>query len=893
MNKKSSWSMTLCSVLLIAAAVQLPAAEITPPDEFFGFQLGADRKMARWDAIVDYYDLLSEESDKLVVTDMGPTTNDNPFLLVVVSSADNLAKLEQLREVNNRLFDAQGLDDDQVDALVAEGKAVVCQSMSLHATEIGPTQMAPELVYDLLTRDDGETRRILDNVIFLLIPSFNPDGQIMVTDWYNTTLGSEFEGVSLPWLYHPYAGHDNNRDGDFLNLVESNYAAKIMFRDWKPQAYIDHHHMGSYGARFYVPPYSEPMRPYADPLVWREMSLFGGHMAMKLEEAGMSGILNKAQYPGWGHFGWHWITPFHNMAGMLTEAASAKLATPIFIHPDQLRGGAREWKKYETQTTIPNLWPGGWWRLRDIVEQQKIAAWAMLDVAARHRETVVRNAYLKSKRQRERGAAGSPKAYVIPSDQHDPPTAQKMVNTLLQSDVEIFQAEDAFMVGDVSYGAGSYVIPLAQPKMGLVRNLLGQTLYPDNEWTRGRDGAPLRPYDSATHTMAEYMGVRVDPVSAAVEAELVELDAPMPLSGTVDPSENGHLLDGRLNDSFRAVNQLLAEAIEVRRIDEASPGLRPGDFVVPGGNQATLERVSAATGVDFSALATDATADHEVEQMRTAMYKGYWGGNMDEGWTRLTLESFDFPYTSVRDAEIKAGDLNKKYDVIILPHDDTGTMMGTPEDNPRWPTPIYPPEYRSGIGNEGVEALKAFVEDGGTLVALGDATAFAIEKFELEVRNVGNLRQQPPAGLRYARRGACPLLGKPDLPDQTVATQRVVPDHRPLRRPRSPAEWMADRRGTHRQEGGNGGRQPRQGQSGPHRLPNPEPSPDPRHLQASVQRSTALANLSSTASVRSRLVEYFVQPSSRHLASSPQRCPLIFIAWRTILPKLRSRARFS
>jgi len=735
MNKKTL-SMILCSIFVVVAATTLHADEVTPPDEFFGFQLGADRKIARWDTIVEYFEVLALESDRITVTDMGPTTNGNPFLLVVVSSEGNLARLEELREVNNTLFDAEGLDEAQVDSLVAEGKAVICQSMSLHATEIGGTQMAPELVYDLITGDDEETLRILDNVILLLIPSFNPDGQIMVTDWYKETLGGDYEGVNLPWLYHPYSGHDNNRDGDYLNLVESKYAAKIMYRDWKPQAYIDHHHMGPYGARLYVPPYSEPMRPFADPLVWREMSLFGGHMAYKLEEAGMTGILNKAQYPGWGHFGWHWITPFHNMAGMLTESASANLATPIFIHPDQLRGGAREWKKYEAQTTIPSLWPGGWWRLRDIVEQKKIAAWAMLDVAARHRETVVHNAYLKSKRQRERGAAGTPNAYIIPSDQHDPLTAIKMINTLMLSDIEIFQAGKAFTVGDVNYGAGSYVIPLGQPKMGLVRNLLGRTLYPDNEWTRGRDGAPLRPYDSATHTMAEVMGVRVDPIAVAFEAELVELTGAVSLAGAVRASGSGHFLDGRLNDSFKAVNQLIAEGVTVRRVDEASPGFRPGDFVVPGGSNAVLEQVAAATGVDFEALVADPEADHEVKQMRTAMYKRYWGGNMDEGWTRLTLESFDFPYTSIRDAEIQKGDLNTKYDVIILPHDEINTMMGTPEGRYGRPAPVYPPEYRSAIGDDGVEALQVFVDAGGTLVALGDATAFAIEKFELKVRNV-------------------------------------------------------------------------------------------------------------------------------------------------------------
>ena len=293
--------------------------------------------------------------------------------------------------------------------------------MSLHATEIGGTQMAPELTYDLLSREDEETKRILENVVFFLIPSFNPDGQIMVTDWYNKTLGSEYEGAGLPWLYHKYAGHDNNRDGDFLNLVESTYAAKILYRDWIPQAYIDHHHMGSYGARFYIPPYCDPIRPYADPLIWREMSWYGAHIAYKLEENGKTGILNAAQFPGWGHFGWHWITPFHNIAGMLTESASANLATPVYVHPEQLEGDSLQFPEYKAQSTFPHPWPGGWWRLRDVVEQKKIAAWALLDLAARNKETVLRNAYLKAKRQTERGAPRPSQRLCRPGQPARPP----------------------------------------------------------------------------------------------------------------------------------------------------------------------------------------------------------------------------------------------------------------------------------------------------------------------------------------------------------------------------------------------------------------------------------------------------------------------------------------
>jgi len=722
--------------LSLAAPVVLAQNKITTPEEFFGFQLGADRKIARWDKIVEYFGVLEKESDKLIVRDMGPSTEGNPFLVVVISSAGNLANLDRLQKINASLSDPRGIVEAEIKKMIEEGKAVMCQSMSLHATEIGGTQMAPELTYDLISRSDEETKRILDNVVFFMIPSFNPDGQIMVTDWYRKTLGSEYEGSGLPWLYHKYVGHDNNRDGDYLNMIESVYAAEIMYRDWVPQAYIDHHHMGSYGARLYTPPYGDPIRPYADPLIWREHSWYGAHIAYKLEENEKTGILNAAQFPGWGHFGWHWITPFHNIAGMLTESASAKLATPIYVHPDQLEAGARQFPKYEAQSTFPHPWPGGWWRLRDIVEQKKIAAWALLDLAARNKETVLKNAYLKAKRQTERGAEGTPKTYVIPKMQHDPLTAVKMVNTLLLSGIEVQQAQKALTVGAVTYPEGSFVITLAQPKMGLIRNLLGETHYADNEWTRARDGMPLRPYDSATHTMNEFMGVRVDPVDQTVSGDLQKLTAAVPLDGMVAEGASAYVFDGRLNNSYKAANFLMDKKATLRRVDKKADGLRPGDFIVTKCSASDLAEAAKATGVDFKAFNGDPQdGTHAMKRLRLGMYQRYYGGNMDEGWTRFLLEMFAFPYTSVQDAEIKKGDLNKKYDVIVLPNDNTGMITG--ELTGRYASRLaeIPPEYRSGIGKEGVEALKDFVKQGGTLVALGQASMFAIEKFELSVRN--------------------------------------------------------------------------------------------------------------------------------------------------------------
>ena len=685
---KTTKLLSLAIAVLCACAVS--AQEIETPESFFGFEMGADRELARWDKIVEYFEYLDEQSDRIQVQNLGPSTEGYPYLLIIITSPDNMNRLERLRQVNLRIQDPTA-PEDEVRRLIDEGVAVVSQSFGLHSTEVAGAQTPPELVYDLVTRDDSETRRILDNTVMLMFPNFNPDGQIMVTDWYYENKGSEFEGVGLPWLYHKYVGHDNNRDADYLNMVEAQYTAKVLYRDWKPQAYVDHHQMGSYGARFYVPPYSEPIRPYADPLMWREISWYGAHIAYKLEEDGRSGVINAGVYPGWGHFGWHWITPLHNMAGMLTESASASLATPLYVHPDQLQGGARGLPEYDAQSNMPNPWPGGWWHLRDIVQQQKVAAWAIQDLAARNKETVLWNGYLKAKRQTERGASGSPKAYVIPADQHDAVTTNKMIDTLLQSDIEIQRLDNSLQVEGKIYQPGSYVVSLAQPKMGLVRNLLGRTNYPDNTWTRSRDDTPLRPYDTSTHTMAEFMGVRVDAIDTAIDGATRVVDA-VSTAGAVSAEADTYVLDGRLNASFEAVNLLLNEGASVRRADSATPGLNPGDFIISA--HPSITGVADHTGVDFTALATLPNSGmHDVNRKRMGMYQRYRGGSMDEGWTRFVLEQFEFPYTTLHDDDITRGRLANRYDVIVLPHDSPSMISGdTSEAPPDRPPTNYPPQ---------------------------------------------------------------------------------------------------------------------------------------------------------------------------------------------------------
>ena len=725
---------------------------IPTPESFFGFRLGSDRKIARWDKIVDYFNLLDDRSEKIRVINMGATTEGNPFLLAIISSADNLVHLDELKRINAQIADPRGLSQDRINRLIKNGRAVVCQSMSLHASEIAATQMSAELAYDLVCCTDRETTEILENTIFLMVPCFNPDGQIMVTDWYNEYLGTEYEGTPLPWLYHKYCGHDNNRDAFMLNLVESQYMARIMFQEWHPQVFQDHHEMGAYGPRLFVVPYCEPIHPHADPLIWRELGWYGSHMAYKLEEAGIQGIINGALFGGWAHLGFHWMGNYHNVASMLTETAQARLATPIYVHPHQLTGDEstlRGMPHYKAQTNFPNPWRGGWWRLRDMVEQQLIASKAVLHLAARYRETVLRNAVQKALRQTERGEKEPSAGFLIRADQHDPLTVNTLINKLLFQGIEIRKMRHQVKLGDTTYPAGTFFLPINQPKRGVIKSLLERTFFPDDAWTRFQDGTPNRPYDTVTDTMAEMMGVNAEPIPAdctvlaSKSRAFTTVAEPIAPDGKVIGSgEHGYVIDSRLNEAYRVVNSLLANGAEIYRlstkVEVGSENLPVGSFLIKDVGKQDLNVWARKLGVSFYGVNHALQSEMRlIKSRRIGLYNRYWGGNMDEGWTRLTLEQFGVSYGTLRDDTIIAGDLHKEYEVLVFPDDSTEMIVGGDEElEQRLRNIPVPKKYQSGIGDIGVASIKAFVENGGTLITVNRACEFAIEKLGLQIKNV-------------------------------------------------------------------------------------------------------------------------------------------------------------
>lgn len=392
--------VAICVILLVSTIV---FGQVQAPGDFFGFQLGSDYKLAGWDQIVSYFRMLDDGSEKVQVLDLGQSTEGKPFIMAVISSAENMARLDEIKRASKRLSDSRGLNEETARTLARTEKIIVLITCSLHATEVGAAQASPELTYDLVTKETHQNRQILDNVVFLYVPSFNPDGLMMVKDWYDEYVETEFEGSSLPWLYQLYTGHDNNRDAVMLTQVESQMVNRVLYHDWLPPIYLDMHQMGNRGPRIFVPPYIDPLNPNIDPLIVWENALFGEGMALDLEIHGKAGVGTSHFFTGWWQGAFLMTAMWHNTVGLLTELASCKVATPIFQEKGDLQGGGRGFPSYQKMMNFPNPWPGGWWRLRDIVEYDLIAAKSILQTAAVNREKLLFNRYLMSRRAVEAG----------------------------------------------------------------------------------------------------------------------------------------------------------------------------------------------------------------------------------------------------------------------------------------------------------------------------------------------------------------------------------------------------------------------------------------------------------------------------------------------------------
>ena len=448
------------------------------PDAFFGFRLGSDRRLATADAIEQYFEQVGRTSPRVRIVDLGQTTEGHRTIAAIVSAPQNITNLASIQAANRRLADPRLLAAADAEPLIRDHKAVVAIGASIHASEIGGTQAMNELLYRLATATDDETTTTLEQVVTILIPMLNPDGHRLVVDWYEKQKGSAFEGGPMPWLYHKYAGHDINRDAFMMNLAESRNLSAFFYGEWHPQVFLTIHQMGPNGPRFFVPPNADPIDTNYDPLIWRTAGLLGGAMSFELQRSGKRGVVSSAMYDYYWP-GYEDSAPLgHNTVCLLTEVASARVATPLTVPAAELRGNQKGLTEYRPQINFPDPWPGGTWTLRDIVDYDLTAANALLSAVSRYRTAIVRSFYDMGRRQIDAGREGGPFAFLIPAAQHDPAAARKLRELLLQGHVEIQRATESFVADGRPYPAGTDIIYMAQPFRAYAKTLLERQRYP-------------------------------------------------------------------------------------------------------------------------------------------------------------------------------------------------------------------------------------------------------------------------------------------------------------------------------------------------------------------------------------------------------------------------------
>ena len=806
MVRRSS-RLPLALALTLVFAASAAAQTVTTPKQHFGFNIGDDYQLATYTQLQAYWARLDKESDRMRVQEIGKTAEGRPHLMAIITAPVNFKNLDRYKEIAARLARADGLTDDQARALAKEGKSVVWIDGGLHATEVLGAHQLIETVYQLVSRTDPETMRILNDTIILAVHA-NPDGMELVSSWYmrNPVPQQRGQGPGIPRLYEKYAGHDNNRDFYISNLPESTNMNRVLYTEWYPQIMYNHHQTGPAGTVMFAPPFRDPFNYNFDPLIASELDLVGAAMASRFNSEGKPGVTSRkgSSYSTWWNGGLRTTVYFHNMIGLLTETIGNPTPVTIPFIPARQLPDSNLHFPVEPQR----------WHFRQSIDYSLTANWAVLDIASRNRENFLFNIYRMGKNSIERGsrdswtttprrviaaqaalqpaggrgaadaplgdevpgaggrgaataedfkrllrdpAARDPRGFILPSDQPDFPTATKFINALLKTGITVHRATTPFSIGGKTYPSGSYVVKTAQAFRPHVLDMFEPQDHPDDIPYPG--GPPTRPYDNAGWTLAYQMGVKFDRVLESVEGPFEVVNGLQNAApGKVATDATGrYVFSHENNNSFIAANRLIKAGREVWWNQNA-----PGWFVTTAAAP-ELQKIAADLGVNFN-RAPDATAMGgaiKLRGLRIALADQY-GGSMPSGWTRFILEQFEFPYEVVFPQRLDAGSLASKYDVIIFPSGvgpaasaggrgpGAGGARGAGAGRGSGAAdPPLPAEYQAMQGAFTAATtfphLKKFVEDGGVILAVGrSATNFA-DLFDLPVGN--HLVEKTPDGV--------------------------------------------------------------------------------------------------------------------------------------------------
>jgi hypothetical protein len=780
-------------LVILALVIAAPSSDIlaqgriTTPMEEFGHNFGDDYWLANYQQIAAYWRKLDAQSDRMILQEIGKTAEGRPHLMAIVTSPENHRNLERYRQTSMRLALAEGLTDDQARAMAREGKAIVWIDGGLHATEVLGAQQLAEMVYQMVSRTDPETMRILDNVVILFVHA-NPDGNDLVADWYMRKANPQERSTGgIPRLYQKYIGHDNNRDFFMSTQAETENISRVLYHTWMPQVLYNHHQSGPAGTVFWSPPLRDPYNYNLDPIVLLGYQALGAAMHSRLAAEGKPGATMRSggPYDGWWNGGIRNTASFHNVIALLTEMIGNPTPQQIpLVMSRQLPSADLAYPIAPQQ-----------WHFRQSVDYSVSLNRAVLNYAAGMREDLLYNIYAAGKRSIARGNTDTwtvnpkrlaevaqrhgmtgggrggrgggtggnqdaawadlhrpelrdPRGYIIPSDQPDFPTATKFINALREVNIAVQRATAPFTVQGKEYPAGSYVVKTAQAFRPHVIDMFEPQVHPDVFPIPG--GPPTPPYDHAGWTLALQMGIQFDRILEGFDgpfAPVTDWNA-KPMAGRITNATGatGFVSDRRANDAFVAANRLMKANEEVYTL--AAP-LTVGGTTYPGGTlyvrargttRRQLDSIAVQLGVSFAGVT--GRVPNGATKLRPARI-GLWdqyGGSMDAGWARWLMEQYEFPFQRVFPQELDAGNLNAKYDVLVfvggaIPGAGAGGGRGGGQPAPD----DVPAEYRPHLGRVTPQTtlpqIRTFMENGGTVVAIGSSATNLAAFLQLPVED--------------------------------------------------------------------------------------------------------------------------------------------------------------
>ena len=725
---------------------------IPSPKETLGFEIGADFHLATYEQSLEYFMKLDAASDLLEMQYVGQTSEGRSWYFALISSKENIQNIDRYKEISQLLAHPGNLSEEEARQLAKEGKPIVHIDGGLHATEVAGAQHTISLAHYLLKNaDDDKIKRILDDVIILLWPSLNPDGQEIVTSWYEQNVGTPYEVSPVPWLYQKYVGHDNNRDAYMVNMIESRVIGRT-WREWEPNIIHVHHQSSPFPTRIWLPPFAEPVATQTPPLVAREINMIGMAIAQALETNGLKGAVHMgtgfdAWYPGYIDY----LPVLQNIPAFWTETALYRYATPYFYTIDDFpkdRNGLR------LESLYSSPWQGGWWRISDAIIYMQTASIAVMDYASKYSEVLLFNKYQSGRNTIEKYRNEPPYAYFIPQKQHDPVRPVELLRRMAFNGVRVSQLDKPVIYEGINYAKGTWVIPMDQEFAELAKQIFDVQTYPDlKEYP---DGPPEQPYDAAGWTLPYQFGLKVvagaSPLSDEIRSSLrlVEGEALdwkenskedlskvdfvpgagfntnsnaagiQPLPGKLSGSGNILVLDPKENNTFR----VLGEAKQRGNRIGFQPSTRKYTIRGSSSDQNKKWVDEYALNGSLVSKSTDVTTNPRI-----AIYRP-WTANMDMGWTRWLLDTYGIEYSSIRNSDFINGDLNERFDVILMASQRPGSIKNGYKKGQA------PPRYEGGIGDTGIRNLNQFVLRGGTLICMNQSANFAIESLYLPVKNV-------------------------------------------------------------------------------------------------------------------------------------------------------------